>query len=174
MRSLRAGEVDDYVRELAPDIVLATGTFRHVSEDVELLKSARRLGIPSGIFITSWDNLTNKGSLKFTPERVFVWNEVQVRDAVELHGIPRERVRTTGAHVFDEWFGRRPSRSREQLIAQVGLDPAQPFLVYLCSSANIARPTEVEFVLGWIEALRSSTDERLRRMGDRRAPAPER
>ena len=59
---------------------------------MELLKSARALGIPAGIFVTSWDNLTNKGSLKFVPERVFVWNEVQARDAVELHRIPRERV----------------------------------------------------------------------------------
>jgi hypothetical protein len=157
-------EVDRYVRELAPDIVLATGTFRHVSPEVELLKSARRLGIPSGVFVTSWDNLTNKGSLKFTPERVFVWNEVQAREAVELHRIPRERVRTTGAHVFDDWFERRPSRSREQFLAQLGLEPSQPYLVYVCSSGNVARPGEVEFVSRWIEALRSSANERLRRI----------
>jgi hypothetical protein len=77
--------IDRFVRELAPDVVVATGTFRHVSEEVEALKSARRLGIPTGIFISSWDSLTNKGALKFTPERVFVWNEAQARDAEELH-----------------------------------------------------------------------------------------
>ena len=157
-------EVDRYVRALAPDVVIATGTFWHLSSEVELLKSARRLGIPSGIFVTSWDNLTNKGSLKFTPERVFVWNEVQARDAVELHRIPRERVRATGAHLFDEWFARRPSRSREELLTQLGLDPAQPYLVYLCSSGNIAGTIEHGFVSRWLEALRSSRDERLRRI----------
>jgi hypothetical protein len=157
-------EVDRYVRELAPDIVVATGTFRHASTEVELLKSARRLGIPSGVFVTSWDNLTNKGSLKFTPERVFVWNGVQAREAVELHRIPRDRVRTTGAHVFDDWFERRPSRSREQFFAQLGLEPTRPCLVYLCSSGNVARSGEVEFVSRWIEALRASPDERLRRL----------
>src|SRR5581483_2788529 len=157
-------DVDRFVRELAPDVVVVTGTFRHVSSEVEVLKSARRLGIPAGIFVTSWDNLTNKGSLKFVPERVFVWNEVQARDAVELHRIPRERVRLTGAHVFDEWCLRTPTRTREELLAEIGLDADEPYLVYLCSSRNVARPTEVEFVHQWIAALRSSADERLRRI----------
>ena len=157
-------EVDRFVRELAPDVVVVTGTFRHVSSEVELLKSARALGIPAGIFVTSWDNLTNKGSLKFVPERVFVWNEVQARDAVELHRIPRGRVVLTGAHVFDEWFARTPTRTREQLLEQLGLDPAQPYVVYLCSSGNIARNDEPEFVQRWIASLRASEDERLRKM----------
>jgi hypothetical protein len=158
-------EVDRFVRGLAADVVVVTGTFRHVSSEVELLKSARRLGIPAGIFVTSWDNLTNKGSLKFVPERVFVWNEVQARDAVELHRIPRERVVLTGAHVFDEWFERQPTRTREELLRQLGLDPTRPYLVYLCSSRNVARPGEVEFVRSWVRELRSSPDERLHRMG---------
>src|SRR5439155_7971479 len=95
---------------------------------------------------------------------VFVWNEVQARDAVELHRIPRERVRLTGAHVFDEWFDRRPTRSREELMRDLGLEAAEPYLVYLCSSRNVARPSEVEFVRSWVAALRASADERLRRM----------
>jgi hypothetical protein len=158
-------EVDDFLRELAPDVVLATGTFRHLSCEVEFLKSARRLRIPGGIFVASWDNLTNKGSLKFTPERVFVWNDVQAREAIELHGIPPDRIRTTGAHVFDDWFRRRPTRSREELLQEVGLDPDQPYVVYLCSSSNVSRGNEVEFVKRWIETLRSSGDDRVRRMG---------
>jgi hypothetical protein len=71
----------------------------------------------------------------------------------------------TGAHVFDEWFERRPTRTSEELLMQLGLDPAQPYLVYLCSSRNVARPTEVEFVRSWVKALRSSPDQRLRRIG---------
>jgi hypothetical protein len=157
-------EIDQFVREAAPDVVVVTGTFRHVSSEVELLKSARALGIPAGIFVTSWDNLTNKGSLKFVPERVFVWNEVQARDAVELHRIPRDRVVLTGAHVFDEWFERRPTRTREELLGQLGLDPTQPYLVYLCSSGNIGRDEEPQFVQRWVDAIRSAGDERLRRM----------
>ncbi len=168
--------IDRFVRELAPDAVVATGTFRHVSEEVEALKSARRLGIPTGIVISSWDSLTNKGALKFTPERVFVWNEAQARDAEELHLIPKERIRLTGAHAFDDWFARRPTRTREQLLTEIGLDPAQPYLAYLCSSGTIVgapgvrRTTstasgEAQFICNWVGALRASGDERLRRIG---------
>ena len=114
---------------------------RHVLGEVELLKSARRLGIPSGIFVASWDNLTNKGLLKFAPERVFVWNEVQVKEAVELHGIRAQarHGRRARPSLRREWFERSPSRSREELLGPLGLDPARPYLVYLCSSRNIAR-----------------------------------
>ena len=49
------------------------------------------------------------------PERVFVWNEAQRREAVELHGMPAERVVATGAQQLDKWFGRRPSLPREDV-----------------------------------------------------------
>jgi hypothetical protein len=159
-----SAEIDRYVEELSPDVVLATGTYRHVSAEVEFLKSARRLGVPSGVVVTSWDSLVSKGSLKFVPERVFVWNEIQAKDAVTLHRIPPDRVRVTGAHGFDEWFERRPSRSREELLAQIGLDPSEPYVLYLCSSNAIVHRDEVEFVRRWVDALRSSSDDRLRRI----------
>src|SRR5581483_11300337 len=157
--------IDRFVGELDPDVVVATGTFRHVSSEVDVLKSAQRLGIPTGVFVTSWDNLTNKGAMKFVPDRVLVWNEAQAREAVELHRVPAERVRVTGAHPFDEWFERTPTRSREDLLAEVGLDPAGPYVAYLCSSRNVARDGEADFVRAWIGTLRSSGDERLRRIG---------
>ena len=159
-----SAEIDRYVEELSPDVVLATETYRHMSTEVEFLKSARRLGIPSGAIVTSWDSLVSKGSLKFVPERLFVWNEIQAEDAVALHAIPRDRVRITGAHGLDEWFERGPSRSREELIRQIGLDPGEPYVLYLCSSNTIVHRDEVEFARQWVEALRSSTDERLRRI----------
>jgi hypothetical protein len=168
--------IERRLHELAPDAVVATGTFRHLSEEVEVLKSARRLGIPTGIFISSWDSLTNKGALKFTPERVFVWNEAQARDAEELHLIPRARIRLTGAHAFDDWFARRPTRTREELLGEVGLDPARPYLAYLCSSGTIVgapgvrRTTstaqgEAAFISRWADALRAGGDPRLRDIG---------
>ena len=138
--------VDTYVAGLAPDVVVATGTFRHVSGEVDLLKSARRLSVPTGVFVASWDNLTNKGSLKLHPDRLFVWNETQLEEAIELHGVPRDASHDPGAHVFDDWFARQPSRSRDELLAEVGLDPAEPYLVYLCSSRNIVGEDEVAFV----------------------------
>ena len=169
-----SGVIDRYIRERAPDVVLATPVVKFASEQIDVLKSARRSGVPTGVCVASWDNLTNKGLLRFVPERVLVWNEVQRREAVELHGVPAGRVVATGAQVFDEWFERRPSCAREEFVAKVGLDPAEPYVLYVCSSPFVTAhsESEVALVARWIEALRASADERLRRVGVLVRPHP--
>src|SRR5581483_2349612 len=127
-------EIDRYIRDRKPDVVVATPVVNRASTQVDLLKSARRLGIPAATLVASWDNLTNKGLLKWVPERVFVWNEQQRREAIELHGIPPDRVVATGAPLFDRWFERRPSTDRAEFLGRVGLDPATPYVLYTCSN----------------------------------------
>jgi hypothetical protein len=169
-----SGAIDRFVREREPDVVLATSLIKLASSQVEFLKSARKLGIPAGICVASWDNLTNKGLLKFVPERVFVWNEPQRVEAAEQHGIPRDRVVATGAQLFDQWFDRRPSRPREELVRLIGLDPDRPYVLFLGSSPFVTNHSddEVRFVVRWIEALRGADDERLRRIGVAIRPHP--
>jgi hypothetical protein len=162
--------VDRFIHERAPDVVLATPVVNRASPQVEFLKSARRLGIPAATLVASWDNLTNKGLLKWVPERVFVWNEIQRREAVELHGIPHERVVATGAQLFDAWFERRPSRSREAFAAELGLDAARPYVLYTCSNPAMTDTPESSFVVAWLDALRG--DERLRPLGVLVRPHP--
>jgi hypothetical protein len=166
--------IDRYVREQSPDVVLATSVVKLASPQVEFLKSARALGIPAGTCVASWDNLTNKGLLKWQPERVFVWNEIQRGEAVELHGMAPERVTATGAALFDTWFDRRPSTSREELVRRMGLDPDRPYVLFLGSSPFVTNHSddEVRFVERWIEALRASPEERVRRVGIAVRPHP--
>ena len=164
--------IDRHLKELRPDVVLVNGVIRKGSQ-VEFVKSARRLGIPVGVTIASWDNLTNKGLIKVLPDRVFVWNETQRREAVEQHGIPAENVVATGAQHFDEWFARQPSTGYEEFARKVGLDPGSGYVLYLGSSAFITENAgEVEFVERWIEALRASEDERVRGLGVLVRPHP--
>ncbi len=161
------------LRAEAPDVVLVSPLIDLASPLLEYLKAARRLRIPTGICVASWDNLTSKGLLRFVPERVFVWNEIQRREAIDLHGIPAARVVATGGARFDEWFARQPTASREAFAAKVGIDPERPFLLYLCSSAFVA-PDEVGAVTGLLEALRGSADGRLRGAGVVVRPHPKR
>ena len=167
-----SGRIDRYIRERAPDVVLATPVVNRASTQVEFLKSARRLGIPAATLVASWDNLTNKGLLKWAPERVFVWNEIQRREAVDLHGMPAERVVATGAQLFDPWFERRPTTERDQFVRRIGLDPAEPYVLYTCSNPAMTETPESGFVLEWLDALRSAGDERLRRIGIAVRPHP--
>ncbi len=143
----------EFLRAQQPDAVLASPVIEFASSQVEYLKAARALGIRTGICVASWDNLTGKGLLRFVPDRVLVWNEIQRRELVEMHGIPADRVVLTGAQRFDDWFDRRPSSSAEELKRKVGLDPAKPYVLYLCSSPFIA-PDEVAFVRRWLAAVR--------------------
>jgi hypothetical protein len=145
------------IRHLAAhdyDLLLITPLIELGSSQSDWLRAAKRLGIRTGYPVLSWDNLTNKGLLRDVPDRVFVWNEVQAGEAVELHGVPRDRVVVTGAQPFDHWFEWEPSRSREEFCAEVGLPADRPFAVYVCSSGFVA-PDEPEFVRRWIAELRA-------------------
>jgi hypothetical protein len=164
--------VFDVVERERPDVLLVTPLVDIGSDQVDYVKAAQGLGIRSALPVLSWDNLTNKGLIRVQPDQVYVWNEAQKAEAVSMHGTDPERVEVTGAMVYDQWFARRPSSTREEFCARVGLDPARPILLYLCSSPFIA-PDEVVFIEQWIEAIRRATDERIRTAGILIRPHPE-
>src|SRR5207302_9321962 len=92
-----------------PDVLLVTPLIGFSSTQTELVRAAKRLGIPCGYPVASWDDPTNKGVLRDIPDLVLVWNDLQRSEAVELHRVPTERVCVTGAWPYDHWFGWRPS-----------------------------------------------------------------
>src|SRR5687767_13985036 len=130
--------VEEYVRERAPDVVLVTPLLEPGGLQVEFLRAANRMGIPTGYCVASWDNLTNKGVLHELPDLVTVWNPAQQAEAVRLHGVPAKRVTVMGAIAFYHWFGWVPSRSREEFAEAVGIDPSEPYVLYAGSSGFIA------------------------------------
>jgi hypothetical protein len=138
--------------QFKPDAVIAAYTILEKAEEVEYVKAARSLGIPTAVAVPSWDNLTTKGTIQIMPDRMFVWNRTQVKEAVDLHGMTAEQVVCTGAPRYDPWFGMRSTASREAFCHQVGLRPEQQFLVYLCSSKFIAGD-ETTFIREFAEAL---------------------
>jgi hypothetical protein len=172
LRFLRAAElaipasrrINNFIRSYGPDVIAVTPLVEYASTQVEFLKSARRLGIPTVIAVASWDNLTNKGLLRFDPERVLVWNDAQRRELEEMHGVPGEKAVLTGAQRYDEWFERTTTWSAEELKERLGLDATRGFLLYTCSSPFIA-PDEVSFVKRWVEAVRASGDPELAGIG---------
>jgi hypothetical protein len=157
--------------EAAPDVVLVSPLVGLGSKQSDWLRTALELGIPTVLPVASWDNLTNKGVLKQLPTLTIVWNEAQADEAVAFHGVPRERVRVTGAHAFDHWFDWRASRSRESFLAEVGL-PTGPYVVYAGSSEFITGD-ETAFAREWIERLRRSSHASVRELGVLVRPHPQ-
>jgi hypothetical protein len=112
--------------------------------------------------VWSWDHLSSKALIRESPDRVFVWNETQKREAVELHGIAPERVVVTGAQCFDIWFDREPARDRETFCRRVGFPADRPFILYVCSALFLGSPPEQAFVVEWIRRVRASSSPVLR------------
>jgi hypothetical protein len=175
-----------YLAEQRPDVVLLASLTFSRSLQIEQLKAAKALGIPVAACIMSWDHLSSKTLLHIPPDLTIVWNDVQKQEAVDMHGLPADRVVVTGAQCYDQWFeslSRRsreaakaePARSREEFCRAVGLDPSRPFVLYVCSAMSpVPDPVEPVFVKQWIEAMRASANPRLRTAGVLVRPHPER
>ncbi|MDO8732928.1 MAG: hypothetical protein Q7L55_10235 [Actinomycetota bacterium] len=99
--------------------------------------AAARLGIPSALLVASWDNLTNKGLIHRIPDRVVVWNELQADEAFRLHGVPRDRITTTGAQLFDWLRTTDPIPERTAFLQSLGLDPNKRTILYVGSSSAV-------------------------------------
>ena len=166
--------LERYVAALAPDVVLLASMTNPGSPQLDHMKCARRLGLPTVMCVFSWDHLSGKSWIRMPPDRVLVWNETQKAEAVEQHGVPAERVEVTGAQCYDHWFGAQPARGREAFCRAVGLDPARPFVLYACSVLSRPAPVEADFALEWIRAIRASADPDLSRVGILVRPHPER
>jgi hypothetical protein len=134
-----AKEITGELLDERPDVVVASPANLKDSVEIEYVKAALELGIPSVVPVLSWDNLTTKGLIHVVPDLTLAWNHTQRDEAIRIHGIPPEQVAVTGSPFFDPWF--EPSAKhepRDAFCRRVGLDPQEPFAVYLGSSKNIA------------------------------------
>lgn len=88
----------------------------------------KTIGLPG-----SWDNLTNKGSIKIKPDYLFVWNEYQKKEAIELNHYPKNRIFIIGPIGYEKWY-------KYLSINEKFNNPLN--LTYLCSSDGIATNEE--------------------------------
>src|SRR4029078_8347562 len=95
----------------------------------EVIKAARQLGIPSAMLVWSWDNLSSKAVQNEHPDRLLVWNELQAREAVELHRMQADQGTVVGAANFDAFF---------EELAAVEAVVHPPTILYLGSSPKVA------------------------------------
>lgn len=151
----------EFLRAERLDVALGITRVNFGHNEAGLVRAAQAGGIPVGMVVWSWDNLSSKGLLHEPPDNLFVWNELQVEEAVELHGIDRASVVPTGAPRFDPFFALRPSAGRDELLGADGLDPDRRTILYLGSSGFVTK-SEPEFIDEWVRALRASAEPSLR------------
>lgn len=150
-----------FIAEQRPDVVLVSPLVHFGSAQADVVAAARAAGVPVGMLLFSWDNLSTKGHLHRVPDWMFVWNERQRGEAATLHGFAPERIVVAGAPRFDSFFEKRPQLTREAFHEPLGLDPSAPTILYVCSSPFVSG-AELGFVRKWIDAIRHGACEPLR------------
>jgi hypothetical protein len=144
----------DHLRALSPDVVLVTPANLRFDEEIEYVKAARRLRIPSEVLVLTWDNLTTKGLIHVKPEVLLAWNEAHAEEAAAVHGIRRSTVRIVGSPFFDKWLDRAiEPEPPDSFLERIGVSPELPYVIYLGSSKHIA-PDEGWVVEELVHALR--------------------
>jgi hypothetical protein len=139
---------------IRPDCVVVTSLAHALSAQIDLVKAAETLGIPTVLAPPSVNSLADSGIVKVRPRCVAVWNSSMADEAITRHGLPSETVIVTGTSSFDRWFQQSVGR-REAFFESFALNRRAPLVVYVCTS-----PTTVEnepaFVHGWLRAIRKS------------------
>jgi hypothetical protein len=157
-----SASVRRYVGGHAPDAVIVSPLMQKGAPQTAYLRAAHELGIPCGLCVASWDNMTTSTLIHGAPDLVTVWNSLQVEEAVRLHGVPRERVAVIGAPLHDLWFDTRPATSRAEFCARVGLPDDRPYILYVGSSPRIA-PAEETWIVRWVTRIRAAGSAELAR-----------
>lgn len=130
-------QIMNWLDDFQPQVLFVSPYIMSADLEIEYVKAAQKLGIPTVASVLSWDNLVSKGTYLVKPEWLFVWNQNLVEEAVNIHEFQREAVFMTGAPVYDPWFDLAPSLDREQFCEQCGVNPNNPYLLFLGSSPTI-------------------------------------
>ncbi len=80
--------IHEFLLAQRPDAIVLSPMVGIGFTQADFVKSARALGIPSGMLVFSWDNLSNKGLIHEMPDRMFVWNDIQAHEAAQAAQVP--------------------------------------------------------------------------------------
>lgn len=131
----RYKELESVIRDFEPDVIIHPSVLEGVFiSDLALITSERN--IPFIALMNSWDNPSTKAQAVKTPDWLCVWGEQTKRHAVEFMGMASERVNIMGAAQF-EAYRCAPSKTKEELCYEMGVDPAKKLILYAGSSKSV-------------------------------------
>jgi hypothetical protein len=156
-------QIDQWLKEIKPDVVLISPMNLRFSGEVDIVKSLLKLNIPYSVLTLTWDNLSSKGIFQFKPQNLLVWNKAHLEDSSTLHGIPRPNVKIVGSPFFDKW--RLGKITQEQLAdhkKKLNIRFDQKIITYVGSSANIIK-NETQIINSLRHELDNSENPELRK-----------
>lgn len=130
-RAPHTAEFLSFLRAERPGMVFCT--HQRALEAVPAMLAARALGIPTAVFIYSWDNLP-KGRMPVYADTYVVWSEHMKRDLLRYYpDVTPGRVDIVGTPQFENYFNSSLILPKEQFFEELGLDIHRPVI---CFSGN--------------------------------------
>ncbi len=139
----RSNTIRKQLQEMEPDLVVAT--YPVSSFETTCLLEARRLGVPVVGHLLSWDNITCKGRFVLTPKHFITWGPIMNEELDEFYGIDDQHAYPCGVPHFDAHLKLVDGARQEEVLADLQLDPAKPYLFFGMSSPMFA-PREIDIV----------------------------
>lgn len=155
-RLLRDEKAEELLKEIDPALVVATYPI-NLPESI-LLRSARKLGIPTVIHLLSWDNISCKGYFPALADYYIAWGAVMKEEFMSYYGIEADRIFTCGVPHFDQHRSFREMLNRGLSSADIagdylealGLDREKPYL-FIALSSPVFCPRGID-VAEWLAA----------------------
>jgi hypothetical protein len=136
------GYYEALLQKHKPDLVLST--VPHVAQEAPPVLVAQRLGIKTGCWVNSWDNLSTKSAYFAHYDFYFVWSNRMRWELLRYYPETLDKeITVTGVPHFDWYHSRDLILSREEFCASIGFDARRPIILYAMATPHLA-PAESE------------------------------
>lgn len=150
---LRSRDAERMLAEIRPKVVVATYPVSRLES--HFVHEAARMGITTVGHLLSWDNITSKGRFPSPPDCYITWGPVMSDEVKEYYGNADESIYECGVAHFDCHLEPLKRDELDSLLAQLGLDPQRPYLLFGMSSEFVT-PREVDVVTWLANAVNSN------------------
>lgn len=136
-------------RKYRPSLVVTATTGNVAKSDLPVLWEARAGGIRTLCLVHSWDNITGlfKGMVLARPNWLGTWNELQKREAVEVHFYNPDYVKVVGPPQFDLYREPDIFEPRHLFLRKLGFDPNKKIITLAEATMNSAENTYILDIL---------------------------
>ena len=118
----------EVLKKEKPDFVFCTNQRTTVA--LAPILAAEKLGIPTGTFIFSWDNIP-KATLVLEPKYYFVWSDHMKNELLSYYSfIAENQIRVTGTPQFEMHSPTGKIESKENFFRSYNLDLSKKYICY--------------------------------------------
>ena len=147
------GYYEALLQKYKPDLVIST--VPHVAQEAPPVLVAQRLGIKTGCWVNSWDNLSTKAAYFSAYDFYFVWSNRMRWELLRYYPeAAGQQIAVTGVPHFDWYHSPDLLLSREAFCEGLGLDSRRPIILYAMATPHLA-PAESEVAKQLISDLQS-------------------